>query len=212
MSGISVKRVLTLLVALSVQAPGWSAEFDGGTGEAEDPYRIATAEQLVSIGSDATLMDKHFVLLNDIDLDPNLPGGRIFDGAVIAGDYARITNSYASGSVHAGSTVRRIGGLVGRSGGPFVNCYASGDVSRKSASPTAYPTMGGLVGDASSSGSIDSCYFLGRNNNLGTQLSAEQMKEQGSFVGWDFAGETANGTDDIWWILEGDDYPRLQWE
>jgi hypothetical protein len=25
-------------------------------------------------------------------------------------------------------------------------------------------------------------------------------------------GETANGTDDIWWILEGQDYPRLWWE
>jgi hypothetical protein len=26
------------------------------------------------------------------------------------------------------------------------------------------------------------------------------------------AGETADGTDDIWWILEGQDYPRLWWE
>ena len=100
MSGISVKRVLTLLVALSVQAPGWSAEFDGGTGEAENPYRIATAEQLVSIGSDATLMDKHFVLLNDIDLDPNLPGGRVFDGAVIAGDYANPFTGTLDGKGH----------------------------------------------------------------------------------------------------------------
>lgn len=25
-------------------------------------------------------------------------------------------------------------------------------------------------------------------------------------------GETANGTDDIWWITEGQDYPRLWWE
>ena len=24
--------------------------------------------------------------------------------------------------------------------------------------------------------------------------------------------ETANGADDIWWILEGKDYPRLWWE
>ena len=31
-------------------------------------------------------------------------------------------------------------------------------------------------------------------------------------AGWDFAGETANGTEDIWWILEGKDYPRLWWE
>ncbi len=31
-------------------------------------------------------------------------------------------------------------------------------------------------------------------------------------AGWDFIDETENGTDDIWWILEGQDYPRLWWE
>ena len=31
-------------------------------------------------------------------------------------------------------------------------------------------------------------------------------------AGWDFAGESKNGTEDIWWILEGKDYPRLWWE
>jgi len=31
-------------------------------------------------------------------------------------------------------------------------------------------------------------------------------------TGWNFVDETANGTKDIWWILEGQDYPRLWWE
>jgi len=31
-------------------------------------------------------------------------------------------------------------------------------------------------------------------------------------LGWDFVNEVENGTDDIWWILEGQDYPRLWWE
>jgi len=31
-------------------------------------------------------------------------------------------------------------------------------------------------------------------------------------AGWDFADETANGTEDIWWIHDGRDYPRLWWE
>jgi hypothetical protein len=31
-------------------------------------------------------------------------------------------------------------------------------------------------------------------------------------VGWDFVGEEENGTEDIWWIVEGQDYPRLWWE
>ena len=30
--------------------------------------------------------------------------------------------------------------------------------------------------------------------------------------GWDLINETANGTEDIWWILEGQGYPRLWWE
>jgi hypothetical protein len=40
------------------------------------------------------------------------------------------------------------------------------------------------------------------------------MMTAGVFLeaGWDFAGETANGTEDIWWIDEGRDYPRLWWE
>ncbi len=63
-----------------------AAEFAGGTGEPADPYRIATVEQLVSISDDAELLDKHFLLVSDLDLDPNLPGGRVFDGAVIARD------------------------------------------------------------------------------------------------------------------------------
>jgi hypothetical protein len=28
----------------------------------------------------------------------------------------------------------------------------------------------------------------------------------------DFVDETANGTEDIWWIDEGKDYPKLWWE
>lgn len=72
--------VVTFLLAVSLHA----AEFAGGTGEPNDPYQIATAEQLVSIGSDPNLLDKAFVLIADIDLDPNLPGGKVFEKAVIA--------------------------------------------------------------------------------------------------------------------------------
>jgi hypothetical protein len=31
-------------------------------------------------------------------------------------------------------------------------------------------------------------------------------------AGRDFVDEKVNGTDDIWWILECQDYPRLWWE
>lgn len=38
------------------------------------------------------------------------------------------------------------------------------------------------------------------------------MKMQESFVGWDFVGETDNGTEDLWTIREGGAYPVLTWQ
>ena len=48
--------------------------------------RIATAADLLALGDDSNDYDKHFVLMADIDLDPNLPGGKVFDKVVIAPD------------------------------------------------------------------------------------------------------------------------------
>ncbi len=75
-----------VLLAITLAWSTAAAEFAGGTGEPADPYCIATVEQLLSIGDDADLLDKYFLLVNDLDLDPNLPGGQVFDGAVIAHD------------------------------------------------------------------------------------------------------------------------------
>jgi hypothetical protein len=76
--------LLTLIAILIATIPCAGAGFAGGTGQPTDPYQIASAEQLISIGSDPNLLNKHFVLMADIDLDPNLPGGRVFTEAVIA--------------------------------------------------------------------------------------------------------------------------------
>ena len=40
------------------------------------------------------------------------------------------------------------------------------------------------------------------------------MQIAGSFLeaDWDFVEETENGTEDICWILEGQEYPRLWWK
>jgi hypothetical protein len=71
-------------LACALGSVSWGYSFAGGTGEPNDPYQVATAAQLISIGSDPNLLSKHFVLVADIDLDPNLPGGRVFDRVVIA--------------------------------------------------------------------------------------------------------------------------------
>jgi hypothetical protein len=114
--------VLMLGRGLGVSAYG----FAGGTGEPNDPYQIATADDLLSIGSDRELLDKHFTLISDIDLDPNLPGGRVFEDALIARDQSDGVSSHAGDAFSGvldgrGHTIRnlRISGKYGYDVGLF---------------------------------------------------------------------------------------------
>jgi hypothetical protein len=63
-----------------------TAKYSGGSGTAQDPYQIATAADLIALGETPADYDKHFVLTADIDLDPALPGRKVFDRAIIAPD------------------------------------------------------------------------------------------------------------------------------
>ena len=78
---VATAVLLLNLVALPVQA-----KYSGGSGTAADPYQIATAADLIALGETPADYDKHFILTADIDLDPNLPGRKVFDKAVIAPD------------------------------------------------------------------------------------------------------------------------------
>ena len=127
-------------------------------------------------------------------------------------EYGSIINCYSTGAVTGGDNSWGLGGLVGSNdSGSISNCYSTGNVN--GAPDSRY--VGGLVG-YKSGGSISHCYFLitsGPNNGYGTPLSDEEMKQQSSFVGWDFTNETANGTNDYWRMcVDGVDYPRLNWE
>jgi hypothetical protein len=105
-----------------------------------------------------------------------------------------------------------VGGLVGNNSDSIINCYATGDVSG-----TTY--VGGLVGYKGVEATVlNSFWDIQTSGQLisggGMGKTTVEMQTAGTFLdaGWDFAGETANGTEDIWWILEGRDYPRLWWE
>jgi hypothetical protein len=81
---ISISSFVVLLVfSYSVSVSSWA--FQGGTGEPYDPYQIANVEQLLRLNADIELMTKSFVLVRDIDLDPNGPESHVFDAAVIGG-------------------------------------------------------------------------------------------------------------------------------
>jgi rhodanese-related sulfurtransferase len=286
------------------------SKYGGGTGEPNDPYQIATFEDLMLLGKTPEDYDKHFILTADIDLDPNLPSRKVFDKAVIApeniyddpevfggtsfsghfdGNGYVISNLKIQGSRYLGlfgllengavisnlglkavdvnGTDRHIGGLVGyNSGSEIFECYSSGLVSGGA-------DVGGLTGYNSTNGSILSSHntsivigegfhigglvgfnfgqifssyststvagekwhvggLVGENNGYvlhsfwdketsgqdtsagGIGKTTVEMQTANTFLGagWDFVGETDNGTEDIWSICEGTNYPRFLWQ
>ncbi|MHC4086990.1 MAG: GLUG motif-containing protein [Planctomycetota bacterium] len=139
---------------------------------------------------------------------------------------ATITNCYSTSIV---SGDNHIGGLVGvntggsfRVGGTISNCYSTGIV-------TGNTRVGGLIGynskgnvtasfwDIQTSGISNMCgsqssEATGCDNANGRTTAQMQTSETFTVAGWDFIAESANGIEDIWWIIEGVDYPRHLWE
>ena len=73
------------VICLSFYLPStmlWA--YSGGTGEPNDPYLIATAEDLIALGNESKDYDKCFVLVADIDLNPDLSNTHVFKQALIA--------------------------------------------------------------------------------------------------------------------------------
>jgi len=232
--------IILLITILSLSLPAY-AQYSGGTGEPNDPYQIATSADLIALGNEPNDYDKHFILTADINLDPNLPGCKVFDRAVI-GSFAGVfdgkgrtishltikggSNLGLFGDLEYGGKVKDVavmdasitgagdfvGGLAGLNRGIVEQCYSAGAVTGTD------DHVGGLVG-IGSSGAVTACFWdtqtSGQGQSAGgTGKTTAEMQTASTFLeaGWDFVGETANGTEDIWWILEGQDYPRLWWE
>ena len=134
-------------------------------------------------------------------------------GGLVGGNQDSITSSYSTGTV---TGRERVGGLVGFNWGSIAASYSTGAV-------TGDADVGGLVGRPQTRkgwpGSATYCFWNTETSRQaesagGTGLTTAEMQAASTFLdaGWDFIDETENGTDDIWWILEGQDYPRLWWE
>ncbi|MGA2092508.1 MAG: GLUG motif-containing protein [Sedimentisphaerales bacterium] len=67
------------------------AKYSGGTGIAGDPYRIANHTDLYALADDANDYNKCFIMTNDINLAPNLPGRRTLTKALIAPETNNVT-------------------------------------------------------------------------------------------------------------------------
>jgi hypothetical protein len=133
------------------------------------------------------------------------------------------TDCYSIGAVDG--TGQYVGGLAALNFGVLTDCYSAGTVRGTG------QYVGGLVGCGSAElrsrgdepdvvmGEVNDCFWdiqtSGQSTSAGGGGKATaEMQTVGTFrsAGWDFAGETDNGTEDIWWIEEGKDYPRLWWE
>ena len=77
-----------ILAVFAVFCPSLHAagSYPAGDGTAENPYQILTAADLIELGRHPEDYDKNFILMEDIDLGINAPGGKIFRQAVIAPD------------------------------------------------------------------------------------------------------------------------------
>ncbi|MHC4154798.1 MAG: GLUG motif-containing protein [Planctomycetota bacterium] len=146
--------------------------------------------------------------------------------AIVSGDWAgglsgdnsfgTIDNSCALGVVSGSSA---IGGLCGaHTAGRIVNCYAAASVFGDS-------DIAGLVGndydgvyancfwDADVNPDINGIGNADDPNVIGRTTPEMMMQTTFTDAGWDFVGEVANGTEDIWRMCwDGGWYPRLAWQ
>jgi hypothetical protein len=81
---MSARRIFTSISLILVLSCASSfGKYSGGSGEPNDPYLIATPEDLNSVGLDPCDWDKHFLMTADINM-----AGYFFSAAVIPASFA----------------------------------------------------------------------------------------------------------------------------
>jgi hypothetical protein len=142
----------------------------------------------------------------------SVSGSQWIGGLVGFNDGGEISNSYARGSA---SGHNRAAGLVGTNdnGGSISKCYSTGPISGSYG-------LGGLVAENINGSTVSSSFWDVQTSGMstsvgGTGKTTAQMKTRSTFTsaGWDFEGESANGTEDIWRLcVDLTDYPRFVWQ
>jgi hypothetical protein len=143
------------------------------------------------------------------DSSSNFIGG--FAGYIESGP---IRSCYAKGTAKGKYSV---GGFVGSARGSIFTSYSCGSVNGYQGSRN----IGAFLGQKEySDTTISSCFWNSNSSGTstsagGTGITVTQMKILTTFTssGWDFVGESANGTEDVWRMCgDGISYPRLSWE
>lgn len=158
-------------------------------------------------------------------------GEREVGGLVGCNWVGTIAGSYSTCAVDGRE---RVGGLAGRNDSHLINCYSTGTVSGRRYTgglvgsntftiANSYSTgqvigledAGGLVGDDTTNRLTSNFWDIeasGRTDSAGgVGLTTAQMQTIGTYLdaGWDFQGESANGTSQWWTMPEAGGYPVL---
>ena len=141
--------------------------------------------------------------------------GDLSVGGLVGGsNEGNITASFSAGRV---TGVAYVGGLVGsneslNNRASVIGCYSTSTVSGDY-------NVGGLVGYDEIGGILTSSFWdietsgqVISAGGIGKTTAEMQMSSTFRDAGWDFVDETENGTEDIWSICEGTNYPRFVWQ
>lgn len=189
-------KIIALMFTICFLCLPTYAKYSGGTGVPDDPYQIATAEDLMLLGESPEDYEKHFILTDDIDLDPNLPGRKVFDEAIIGyfkgvfdgnGHTISNFNCKSSSGLYIGffrhisgqsSEIKDLGLIApdieagaGRHVGSLVGLVSSGTITNcytEGGSVTGEDYVGGQVGY--NHGNLNDCYStcaVTGNNDIG---------------------------------------------
>ena len=185
-----------------------------GTGSIDSSYADVVVSGNKSLGgllgiSESTGFIRNSFALGDVDGTDNI------GGLIGAHSETAVEDSYAFGSVSGNNG---IGGLVG------VADFLSSITRSYSVGTVTGTTAGGLIGIKATTGVITNNYWNTETSGLTnahsgvagddtgiTGLTTSQMMQQATFTNWDFEGETANGTADIWRIKAGESFPHHVW-
>jgi hypothetical protein len=209
--GEQSRTILTLAIIALLVCTAAEAKYSGGTGEPNDPYQIADANNLLALAADTNDYSKCFILTADVNL-----AGQVWTTAIIASD----TNSdfMFQGIAFEGTfdgNGHKITGFIINGGGNWyiglfgvIGSYGSvRNLSLENFVVNGYVYVGGLVGV--SSGSISNCYSQGQlscyscvgglvgansgsiNNCYSTGQISDTHDIVGGLVGWN-SGSISN--------------------
>jgi len=176
---------------------------------------------LAGSGSCAGITTSNSGTISNCFSDCIIAGGTHSGGLVAGNDGGIIENCHSSGTVLA-SGIGYYGGLVGSNlnGGMIRKCYS--DAIVQGALPNSYHSalvgmQTGIVRDCFWNADINPGLFGCRpeapsSDTIATGLSADNMLVSSFFTnaGWDFTGESINGTEDIWMMPNPGNGPALR--